>query len=104
MVGIGGCGAEEIAKHGGGLIKGDPMLAEILGRFGRIPFKLHALQCSGFGLSQGPDGSAIRLHLGLAAARIYSIPKRVLRRSTVWSHFGERGRATEFWFPKNPFS
>jgi hypothetical protein len=42
VVRINGSGAEEIAKHGGGLIEGDLVLAEILGGFDRIPLKLHA--------------------------------------------------------------
>lgn len=37
-----GRGAEEIAKHGSGLIEGYLVLAEILGRFPRIPLELHA--------------------------------------------------------------
>ena len=33
--------AKVIAEHSGGFIEGDPVLAEILSRLGRIPLKLH---------------------------------------------------------------
>jgi hypothetical protein len=42
MIGVGDCHAEEVSKHRCGLIKGDPMLAEILCRLGCIPFKFQA--------------------------------------------------------------
>ena len=47
LIRVGDCGAEEIAKHGSGLIKRDPMFTEILDRFGRIPFKLHTSSLAG---------------------------------------------------------
>ena len=47
VIGVGDCSTEEIAKHGGGLIEGDLVFAEIRGRFGRIPFKLHASSLAG---------------------------------------------------------
>ena len=42
VIGVGGCGAEEIAKHGTCLTKGNLVLTEILDRFDRIPLELHA--------------------------------------------------------------
>ncbi len=41
VIGVGDCRAEEIAEHCRSLVERDPMLADVLGRFPRIPFEFH---------------------------------------------------------------
>ena len=47
VVGIGDCGSERIAKHGGGLGEGDLVLSEIIGRLASIPLELYMPSVSG---------------------------------------------------------